>query len=238
MATGPASPWWLALFLAQVGNLAVSPEALIGQELVKVRTAPETPARLGAESRLLFFAAEVAADGQRRAALHEQGLALADRALQLDPGEPSAMLWWSAHRGSQATPLDPFAAIRIAREVEQKLLGLKATHPDYDHSAADRALGRLYQVAPRGISVGSLGKAGEHLRAAVGRDPDFPGNALFYAQYLAAVKDCTGAREWAIRVLRSPALAAHPLERTGWIAEARKLLAGLPGRCPREESWP
>jgi hypothetical protein len=148
------------------------------------------------------------------------------------------MLWWAAHRGSQATPLNPFAAVRIAREVEETLLRLRATHPDYDHAAADRALGRLYQVAPRGISVGSMEKAGEHLRAAVKRAPTFPGNALFYAQYLAAVRDCAGAQEWATRVLRSPALAVHPLERGAWIADARKLLSGLPGRCPREEAWP
>ena len=236
MAAGLSLPWF-AVFLVQVGAPA-TPSARVDEELVKVRLAPESAARLGAESRLLFFAAEAADDGQRRAALHGEGLALAERALQLDPHEPSAMLWWAAHRGSQATALDPFAAIRIAREVEGRLLGLRASHPDYDHAAADRALGRLYQLAPRGISVGSMQKAGEHLRAAVGRDPAFPGNALFYAQYLAAVKDCAGAREWAIRVLSSPVLAAHPLERSGWIAETGKLLAGLPGRCPREESWP
>ena len=236
MATGLPLQWCSAVLLVQLGGPATP--APIERELREVRSAPESAARLGEESRLLFFAAEAAVDEHGRATLHAEGLTVAERALRLDPREPSAMLWWAAHRGSQASPLNPFAAIRIAREVEERLLGLRAIHPEYDHAAADRALGRLYQLAPRGISVGSMEKAGEHLRAAVRRDPAFPGNALFYAQYLAAVKDCSGAREWAIRVLKSPALAAYPLERAGWIADTRKLLGGLPARCPREESWP
>jgi len=237
MASAPAVHCWSLALLAQLASPAALATSL-EEDLARLRAAPESAARLGAESRLLFFAAEAAVDGRRRAELHTEGLATAERGLELDPDEPSAMLWWAAHRGSQATPLDPFAAVRIAREVESRLLRLREIHPEYDHAAADRALGRLYQVAPRGISVGSLEKAGVHLRAAIERDPDFPGNALFYAQYLAAVKDCPGAREWALRMLGSPALAAHPLERGGWVSEARRLISGLPGRCPREGSWP
>jgi len=226
----------LAVMLVQVPSFSV-PE-VVRAELIELRAAPETPARLAAESRLLFLAAQASPDERHRQLLHTEGLDTAARALRQNGSEPGAMLWWAAHRGAQASVLDPFAALRIAREVEEILLRLRATRPDYGHAAADRVLGKLYQVAPRGISVGSLEKAREHLLAAIDRDPAFPGNALFYAQYLLETKDCDGARDWATRVLRSPAPGAHALERAGWIRDARRLLARLPARCPREEAWP
>ena len=229
----------LALFAAVIGQVPTpAAPAVIQARLAELRATPETAPRLGAESRLLFFAAEATEETARKAALHADGRAAAERALRLDPREPSAMLWWAAHRGSEASLLDPLTALRIAREVEEMLLRLRALDPAYDHAAADRALGRLYQVAPRGISVGSLEKAGEHLRAAIRQDAAFPGNALFYAQYLAATKDCDGAREWANKVLASPALVDYPLERGGWVADARRLLASLRMRCLPEEKWP
>jgi hypothetical protein len=134
--------------------------------------------------------------------------------------------------------LNPFAAVKIAREVEEALLRLLDEHPSYDHGAADRALGRLYQLAPRGLSIGSMEKAATHLRAALARDPRFPANALFYAQFLAARQDCDGARQWALRVFQSPELQENPLEQGSWMRDAQKLLAGLRWRCRVEAAWP
>ena len=131
-----------------LGQPLASAGALLDQ-LAALRTRPETPERLGAESRMLYFLAETTPDGAERERRHQEGLAVAERALAIDPDAPSGLLWWSAHRGSQASVLNPFAAVRIAQEVEVALLRLRAAHPDYDHAAADRALGHLYQVAPR-----------------------------------------------------------------------------------------
>jgi len=212
--------------------------AAISAQLRTLRAQPETAARLGAEARLFHFLAEASPDESSRTRLHAEGLALAARALQIDPREPSALLWWAAHRGSQARILDPFSAMAIAREVESALLRLREIDPEYEHRAADRVLGHLYRVAPRGISIGSLEKARTHLRSAIEHAPDFPGNALFYAQFLAETGQCDEARRWADRVGHSPELVSYPLERAGWMRDASRLLAGLSRRCPREEAWP
>jgi tetratricopeptide (TPR) repeat protein len=233
----PGLPLAAVVVSALLGEPVASAGALLDQ-LAALRTRPENPERLGAESRLLYFLAETTPDGAERERYHQEGLALAERALAVDPDAPAGLLWWSAHRGSQATVLNPFAAVRIAQEVEVALLRLRAAHPDYDHAAADRALGHLYQVAPRGVSVGSLEKAGQHLRAALERDAAFPANALAYAQLLSQARDCEQARVWATRVLRSPELGSYPLERAGWVRQAQKVLAGLDRRCRAEASWP
>ena len=223
-----------ALSAEQPGDV----RAAISVQLRTLRAQPETAARLGAEGRLFHFLAEASPDEASRARLHAEGLALAARALQIDPREPSALLWWAAHRGAQARILDPFSAMAIAREVESALLRLREIAPDHEHRAADRVLGHLYRVAPRGISIGSLEKARTHLRSAIEHAPDFPGNALFYAQFLAETGQCDEARRWAHGVGRSPELVRYPLERAGWIRDASRLLAGLSRRCPREEAWP
>lgn len=184
---------------------------------------PESARRLGEEARLLHFLAEATPGGDARDVLRERGLAAAERALALDRDEPLAILWWTAHRGSQATALRPLEAIRIASDIEKALLRLRDLAPDFDHAAADRVLGHVYRIAPAMISVGSLEKSRRHLREAVRRAPAYPGNLLALAQLLAQQGRCADARKGARVVLESPLLARHPLEAPAWRREAREL---------------
>jgi hypothetical protein len=191
-------------------------------ELRELRAAPESPQRLAAEARLLHFLAEASPDDERRR-LHADGLAAAARALAQAPDEPGALLWWAAHRGSEATPAKPLAAIQIAKEVEAKLLRLREVDPDHEYAAADRVLGHLYQVAPPVISVGSMKKAEAHLRAALGRAPAFPGNQLFWLELQKKRGDCAAVRRGAEVVLGSPVLARFPYEADAWRKRAEEL---------------
>jgi hypothetical protein len=200
------------------------------QELATLRRAEETPGRLADEARLLHFLAE-ASGGEERAQARREGLALAERALARNPREPGALLWWTAHRGAQASMLNPFEAVQIAREVEERLLLLRDVDPAYEHSAADRVLGHVYQVAPAGLSIGSMKKAELHLRAAMARHPRFPANQLLYGQLLMRSGDCHGAQGLARAVLDSDELERHPLERAGWKAEAAQLAARAKREC-------
>jgi hypothetical protein len=211
-----------------VGAAAPAPPAerdAVAARLEALRRGPELPGRLAEEARLLHFLAEATPAAEERARLHVEGLALAERALAQDSDDPAAILWWAAHRGSQATPRRPLEAIRIANDIEEALLRLRARAPDFEHAAADRVLGHLYQVAPPVVSLGSMKKAEQHLRAALARAPAYPGNQLFWLELLAAKKRCTEVRRGAEIVLASPELARHPLEAPGWTRQAADLLA-------------
>jgi predicted Zn-dependent protease len=198
--------------------------------LQTVRARPESPARLGEEARLLHFLAEATRDGGQRDRYREQGRALAKRALAEDPEQPAALLWWTAHRGAQATALNPFQAVKIAKEIEQTLLRLRAVAPEYDSSAADRVLGIVYQVAPAVVSIGSKEKAREHLNAALRRHPEHPGNLLSAAKYLLENGDCPKAKDLSQKVLAS-GLLADPLEGPLWRAEAQAVLERASREC-------
>lgn len=204
--------------------------AQLERMLQELRARPQSPARLGEEARLLHFLAEASEDGGQRDRYREQGRALAKRALAEDPEQPAALLWWTAHRGSQATALNPFQAVKIAREIEQTLLRLRAVAPGYDSSAADRVLGIVYQVAPAVVSIGSKEKARTHLNAALARHPEHPGNLLSAAKFLLENGDCPKAKRLSRQVLASSALA-DPLEGPLWRAEAQRLLSSASREC-------
>lgn len=217
----------LAITLAVAAPVADAPgdeRDAIAAQLDKVRAEPRTAQRLAQEARLLHYLAELAASDEERRTLRAQGLLAADAALAIDRDEPAAILWWTAHRGSLVSPRDPIAALRAAAEIEAELLRLRELAPGYDHGAADRVLGVLYRRAPPVISVGSLKKAEEHLRAAMRRDPTYPGNQLFWAELLAQKHECRLARAGAKLVLGSPSLRRYPLEAPGWARHALALL--------------
>jgi TRAP transporter T-component len=199
------------------------PQAIRAQ-LESVHSDPETAPRLAQEARLLHYLAKIAPSDEERRSLRVEGLRAAEAALALDRDEPAAILWWTAHRGSLVSPRNPIAAVRAAAEIESELLRLRELAPRYDHAAADRVLGVLYRRAPPVVSVGSLKKAEEHLRAAMQRDPCYPGNQLYWAELLAQKHECRLARQGAQLVLDSPAVRRFPLEAPGWARQARAIL--------------
>ncbi len=219
----------LSLAMLLAGDSGLPPQAGDDARALELKLAelrgqrPETARVLGEEARLLHALAELA-EGEQRVALHAEGLRTAERALALDPDEPSALLWWSAHLGSQATATKPLAAIRIASSIEKALLRLREIDPSYDHAAADRVLGHLYALAPPVISVGSMKKAEQHLREALARDPRFPGNQLFWAELLEKKGQCATAHRSALLVLSSPELGRYPLEAAAWRRQAGALV--------------
>ena len=205
---------------------ATSPEDLTAQ-LEALQAKPESADVLAAQARLHHYLAERADSRSDRRRHRKAGLEAATRALALEDGHPSALMWWTAHRGAEATALNPFAAICIAEEVERTMTKLLNLAPEHDHGAADRVLGRLYHLAPSSLSVGSKAKARKHLEAAMKRAPHFPGNQLFYAEFLLSEDgDCKKARALAQEVAdaKEKSAKAFPLDADAWQRAASELL--------------
>jgi tetratricopeptide (TPR) repeat protein len=214
------------------GSALASPARVtaIEEMLTTLRTQPKTASRMGEEARLLHYLAEATRDGGQKAKYREEGLQLCEAALKVNPEEPAALLWWTAHRGSQATALNPVQAVQIAKEVETRLLELRKVNPGFDSSAADRVLAVVYQVAPAVISVGSKKKAKKHLEEALKRHPDHPGNLIASAKFLLEEGDCEQAKRLAEKALASESLD-DPLDGAQWRAEAERLVPRATKAC-------
>jgi tetratricopeptide (TPR) repeat protein len=201
------------------------PFALIQSELAKVRQVTEgSLPRLLKESRLLFWQGKYTSGVEDKIKLLTQAQQLVEEAGKLDPKNPEWILGWVASEGELLQLISKLAAFPRIRRLEKRALELQALAPEFQFYAADRILGRIYQVSPRFFSIGSPTRAREHFEVAMKNAPDFPGNQVFYADFLFEQNEKTKAKELAQKVLSSPMLAQYPLERFDWVQTANQIL--------------
>ena len=171
---------------------------------------PAAASPLGQASERTYRAGQLAGDSPEARQRFADGIALARKALERDPHDPSALLWLAANLGGEALTHGKLYALRVIGEIERTLLQLEHDDPSYDHAAAARVLGRLYHKAPALISVGSSRKAAAYLEEALARAPEFPGNWAFAADFYLDRHDCGRAKPLADRLR-----AAGDLDRFG-----------------------
>ncbi len=131
-------------------------------------------------------------------------------ALEKEKPAPAELFWWLAAYGEWIQEQSRLTALSAIGELEKNALRLLAIDPAFEHSAADRILGKLYLKAPGIISIGSNAKAKKHFEAAMQRDPYFIGNLTVYAEFQAD---------------------------QGNLAEAKRLALEAQGLLPRVSEW-
>ena len=176
------------------------------------------------EARRAYRAGQLAADRAQSRRAYQRGITLARAALARNPDEPGALLWLAANLGGEALTHGKLHALGVIGEIERTLLRLEQQSPTYDHAAAARALGRLYQKAPAFISVGSSAKAATFLEIALARAPEFPGNWAFVADFYAEQRDCARALPLAQRLRAAPNLDAYGFDAREWREIAARVL--------------
>jgi tetratricopeptide (TPR) repeat protein len=194
---------------------------MVGFALVQ----PGGAAASGAAAADAYRAGQLARDSKDSRRHYQHGLALARQALSQNPDDPAALLWYAANLGGEALTHGKLYALKVIGEIEATLLRLDRLHPTYDHAAAARALGRLYQKAPPMISVGSDQKAAAFLDRALARAPNFPGNWAFAADFYGEERDCRRALPLAERLRATPNLERHGPDAKEWAEIAARVLA-------------
>jgi tetratricopeptide (TPR) repeat protein len=175
-------------------------------------------------ARLAYRAAQVAPDRDESRRDYQRGIAFARAALARDPNDPGGLLWLAANLGGEALTHGKLHALGVVDEVERTLLRLDQVNPGYDHAAASRALGRLYQKAPSIISIGNSKKAADYLGRALARAPDFPGNWVYAADFYAEQGDCGRALPLAQRVRSARDLDNYGFDAREWRDLATRVL--------------
>ncbi len=156
-------------------------------ELTRIRAMPESDDRKIQESRMLFYQGTFK-EGTKdeKLVFFDQGKELALGVLSASPENAEATLWWTANEGAAADLRRSLGALKRVTVMERALVKLKSSQPDFRDGAAFRILGRMYQRAPGIISVGSMSRAGEQFTQVLAKYPGYPGNHIFYADYLVA----------------------------------------------------
>jgi tetratricopeptide (TPR) repeat protein len=184
-------------------------------------------AALGQAAERAYRAGQRAGDGDEARRRYQEGIALARQGLARDPHDPASLLWLAANLAGEALTHGKLYALGVIGDIERTLLQLEHDDPDYDHAAAARVLGRLYQKAPAIISVGSSRKAAAYLQEALARAPDFPGNWAFAADFYLDQHDCDRARPLGERLRAAGDLDRYGIDAREW----REIAARVADDC-------
>ena len=205
----------------EIGVVNLAPLKLLNQTL------DANPAQSNAQLFKIADALYFIGKYERDEECFEKAIKLTEQILATDPKNIGALLAWAASKGELAQRKNPFAALSYIRPIKEKFELIKELAPAHEGFVADRGLGRLYQMSPGFISIGSSKKAREHLKLALDGAPDHPGNQVYWADFLRSQGEFDEARIFARKTLSNPHLLTSSLERYDWVRMATEILSKI-----------
>lgn len=141
-------------------------------------------------SRVAWQLAERSADRARRESFADEGVRLAQTALDRGTGEQGEVHYYLAVNLGLSVRDDPLRAAESLSRLEQELQVALRLSPDLDSGGPTRILGALYLKAPPWpAGIGDADRALELLKQLTERHPEHPLNHLFHAQALWTVEE-------------------------------------------------
>lgn len=198
-------------------------------ELAELRKKPESVDRWIQESKVLFHTAKQfqSTDKAKAIEIHSEGRELAKKIIVAAPQNPWGLIWWCANAGKVADLRRNLSSLGIVSDAEDYMIKAKELNPELDSRLPYRALGRLYDVAPSFVSVGSSKKARENLEAAYAKYPEHPSNQIYLADFLlheGGDENLVRARQLAIDTLTNPKLNTYRYEALDWYEMAVEII--------------
>jgi tetratricopeptide (TPR) repeat protein len=193
----------------QQSQIEICQKPLIA-EISKAERLTDRTAKEAEKARLNFYIGRCAfAQNESEGSIpyFERGQESAEKALESEPEDVSALFWWGANRGVLADIKRNLSALKAIKDIEDKLIVIRSKNPDFAFSGADRVLGKIYHKAPGFISIGSTSKAEECLKRAFEKFPKFPGNVITLAEFY----EDEGKTEEAKKLIL-PLLASHQIQ--------------------------
>ena len=139
------------------------------------RSDPQVMWQLG---QACFELADVVPSNARRGKLANEGISVCKGALERDPKLAAAQYYLALNTG-QLARTKSIGALRLVSQMESGLKQTIRLDPQIDFGGPHRSIGLLYRDAPGWpASIGSRGKARQHLEKAVELSKDFPENWL------------------------------------------------------------
>lgn len=146
-------------------------------------------------ARACFDLADIATVNAQKAEFATEGIAAAQRSLELNSNSAAAHYYLGMNLGEFADTKRNLSALKMTKDMEREFLAAKAVDEHFDHAGGDRNLGLLYLEAPVLFSVGDRTKGRQHLEAAVRLAPDFPENRLNLIEAYLKFGDSAAARK-------------------------------------------
>jgi len=141
-------------------------------------------------------------ENDRRAAL-DRGVTAGELAIKLDGSKPEGYFWMAANMGTLAESYGLTQGLKYRGRIRDALLKVLAIEPAWLQGSADRALGWWYHRVP-GLFGGSERLAEQHLRKALGYNPQSTATLFFLAEIVEEAGRKDEARKLLQQVLDAP----------------------------------
>lgn len=184
----------------------------------------------GAQAHILlaetfFWLGDYATGKADREKWFSQGVKIGETAVQKNPNDVAAHLWYAANMGSHGVERGIMASLFYINPIIEH--GTKAIDLDetYFHAAPLRLMGRFYHQCPGWpISKGDINKGMSLLEKAVNIAPDFLQNKVYLAEIYMAKRKKREARKLLDEILAAEP-AFLPVLNKGIQKEAKSLIA-------------
>jgi hypothetical protein len=164
-------------------------------------------------------------EAQRKAAL-EAGISAGRSAAALEPNRPEGHFWIAANMGALAESFGLRQGLKYRGEIRDELETTLKLDPAFQEGSADRALGRWYFRVP-GLFGGSKKKSEDHLRKALGYNPQSVITRLFLAETLIDMNRKPEARQELESAIAAPPDPDWAPEDRRFKEQAKELLSTL-----------
>ena len=179
-------------------DFAVRARKIFLEARTRYRSETNNPEAAWQFARACFDLGEFATTDSDREEIAQIGIAAAKRLIAQHPDSAEAHYYLSMNLG-QLARTKTLGALPLVDQMEVEFSTARKLNEKLDHAGPDRNLGMLYLEAPSFGSIGSRGKARQHLRRAVEIAPDYPENRLILAEAYSRWKDeVLAAREFKI----------------------------------------
>ncbi len=144
---------------------------------------PSEVAPLWKAARATYWLADHAKAKKEKIALFEKGIAIAKKAVELDPKSIEAHFWLGGLYGSYGEVKGVMKSLALVKPIRQEMNAINQLDEKFQGGAGYRVLGIVDYKVP-GIAGGSKKRAREQLEKAVAMDPSNAFNQYYMAEFL------------------------------------------------------
>lgn len=145
-------------------------------------------------SRIIYYIGTHTADKKEQQEIFSSAIALAEKAITLDPEKPDGHYWLAVNNGKYGESKGVMKSLGMVKPIKESLNKVIKLDRSYEEGGADRVLGRVFFKVP-GIAGGDKDESLRHLLKSIEYGPNDPVTLLYLGETYLALKEIEKARE-------------------------------------------
>ena len=145
-------------------------------------------------SRIFYYIGNHTADKKEQQEIFSQAIALAEKAIALEPGKPDGHYWLAVNNGKFGESKGVMKSLGLVKPIKESLNTVIKLDRSYEEGGADRVLGRVFFKVP-GIAGGDKDESLKHLLKSIEYGPNDPVTLLYLGETYLALKEIDKARK-------------------------------------------